>query len=65
MGSMGAQVLWSTTLVVECHAAAAMEVARLIRSVMGVDRQLLVIRTDAMAVSICLRKDAELACEMD
>ncbi len=51
-GIDGRQVICSGTLVVECHGTIALEVAELVAAAGGIDGELLVVDTHAMAVGI-------------
>ena len=54
------QVVGSSTLVVVCHRSISLEVAELVGSPGSVNGQLLVVGTNAMSMSVCVRKEAGL-----
>lgn len=59
-GLDGGEVWWTRALVVECHVAVTLEVGHAVWDAWGVYRQLLVVDTDTVAVSVWVREETRL-----
>ena len=59
-GLDGREIVGTGALVVECHVAIALEVGNAVASAARVDRQLLVVHSDSVAVSVWVGEEAAL-----